>query len=499
MVAGRVDLTWGPLEFHRNSLTFLQVRRIWASCGLVGISPPFPFLLHDMQEAMKKSRRLCATVIDTMGRELMIRGQWQANDQGYPWVLGRNEIKAGQRINLTTREDAVADESTLPIMYSKFTQMAQPGDIISIARYLVSGAEDSSLYCTVAEVTGQDVWCVAQNSAVLEGLLCVFHAERSHGGELHNVQNELPLLSDWDKHCIEQLGQEFEIDFINLSYTRTGADVVEARKFLQSIGMGSTKILAKLETRQALINFQGILSEADGIVISRGNLGLDVDPEKMALVQKTLTQACNLVGKPVIITRVVDTMVNTPRPTRAEATDVANAVLDGVDGILLGAETLRGKYPVDTVKTVTSIARAAEDVFDHNSHYEYLMEAAWEAVQQSHENKGSRDDLASQMVNNGNPSDSPHNRPRGDLNSTLNAMAHFSMVASNVNLHGMAKEMAQQNNLVTTGPKNTPYLSKLESIASSAVRAADKVGAKLIVGESSPLSTANVIKINHDP
>lgn len=109
MVAGRVDLTWGPLEFHRNSLAFLQ-------------------------EAMKRSRRLCATVIDTMGRELMIRGQWQANDQGYPWVLGRNEIKTGQRINLTTREDAVADESTLPIMYPKFTQMAQPGDTISIAR-----------------------------------------------------------------------------------------------------------------------------------------------------------------------------------------------------------------------------------------------------------------------------------------------------------------------------------------------------------------------------
>lgn len=334
------------------------------------------------------------------------------------------------------------------------------------------------MYCIVEEVTGQDVFCIAQNSAVLEGLLCVFHAERSHGGDLLNVQNELPLLSDWDKHCIQQLGQEFEIDFINLSYTRTGADVVEARKFLHSIGMGSTKILAKVETRQSLLNFQGILSEADGIVISRGNLGLDVDPEKMALVQKTLTQACNLVGKPVIITRVVDTMVNTPRPTRAEATDVANAVLDGVDGILLGAETLRGKYPIDTVKTVTSIARAAEDVFDHTSHYEYLMEAAWEAVEQSRgtRNFASGDDLASQMINNGTPADSPHVRPRGEaaLNSTLSAMAKYSVVASHANLQGMAKEMALQNNL-SSEPKQTPYLSKLESIASSAVRAADKV------------------------
>ena len=189
-------------------------------------------------------------------------------------------------------------------------------------------------------------------------------------------------------------------------------------RFLDSIGCSTTRILAKIETRQALLNLNGILQQADGIIMSRGSLGLDCPPEKMAMVQKTLvqvrsvcvcacacvcmcvlvnvccthmhthmdcppekmgmvqkmlvqmrsvvvayieharthihththihtythanTQSCNLTGKPVLITRVVDTMQNSPRPTRAEATDVANAVLDGVDGILLGAETLRG-------------------------------------------------------------------------------------------------------------------------------------------------------------
>ena len=144
-------------------------------------------------------------------------------------------------------------------------------------------------------------------------------------------------------------------------------------RFLDSIGCSTTRILAKIETRQALLNLNGILQQADGIIMSRGSLGLDCPPEKMGMVQKMLvqmrsvvvayieharthihththihtythanTQSCNLTGKPVLITRVVDTMQNSPRPTRAEATDVANAVLDGVDGILLGAETLRG-------------------------------------------------------------------------------------------------------------------------------------------------------------
>ncbi len=132
MVSSRVDLTWGPLEFHRNSLNMLQVPM--CAPGFRGRGGNGGDILLFTQEAMKRTRRLCATAIDTMGRELMIRGQWQANDQGYPWVLGRNEIKVGQRIVITTREDAVADENTLPIMYPKFTAMTQPGDTVYIAR-----------------------------------------------------------------------------------------------------------------------------------------------------------------------------------------------------------------------------------------------------------------------------------------------------------------------------------------------------------------------------
>jgi len=172
-------------------------------------------------------------------------------------------------------------------------------------------------------------------------------------------------------------------------------------------------VIAKVETRQALLAFRSILSAADGVMLSRGNLGLDCLPEKMATIQKNATLTCNMVGreglarvegrgwashpahlranppplilhplqvgKVCILTRICDTMVNAPRPTRAEATDVANAVLDGVDALLLGAETLRGCNPVTTVQTVLACCQAAEAVFDHAHHFEYLMREAQKA------------------------------------------------------------------------------------------------------------------------
>ena len=269
----------------------------------------------------------------------------------------------------------------LPLSYAGLTTMASPGDAIVLGRYLATGAEETSVYLTVAAVDGDAISCVASNAASLGGLLTVFHTERSEDG-LANMQNDLPVLCPEDKQMISALASEFEIDFVSLSFTRSGDDVASARDFLDAVPAGAcstTKILAKLETRQSLFNFAEIASTADGVILSRGNLGLDVLPEKMALCQKAVALACNRLGKPALMTRVVDTMVSAPRPTRAEATDVANAVLDGVDGILLGAETLRGKHPVASVSTVLAICRQAEAVFDHSRHFEQLMSEALDA------------------------------------------------------------------------------------------------------------------------
>ena len=294
------DLTWGPLEYHRRSL-------------------------DNLQEAMRRTRKLCAIVVDTLGRELMVRRPFRIDPDGWPNQVGQEiSVAAGSRLTLTTR-DVEAGPGILPVTYPKFAAMMEPGDDVYIGRYLVSGADRASLYLQVVEVVGgTDVVCVAKNEALLDGLLTVFHVERS-SDELLNAQNDLPLLSEYDKECLAALSAEYEIDFVSLSYTRNVNDVMEARDFLDSIGLNATRVFAKVESRQALLAFRGILAEADGIIISRGNLGLDCVPEKMALIQKTLVQSCNLIGKPCVITRVVDTMAVTPRPTRAEATDVANA------------------------------------------------------------------------------------------------------------------------------------------------------------------------------
>merc|ERR1712032_514306 len=141
--------------------------------------------------------------------------------------------------------------------------------------------------------------------------------------------------------------------------------IIEARQALDALGLSSAKIMAKVESKKALSNFESILSAADGIIISRGNLGIDVDVEMFPMLQKALIQACNAAGKPVLTTRVVDSMCLSPRPTRAESTDISNMVLDGVDGVVLGAETLRGLFPVLSVKTVLCCAKEAEQIFDN--------------------------------------------------------------------------------------------------------------------------------------
>ena len=226
------------------------------------------------------------------------------------------------------------------------------------------------------DVTPTDVVCEVQNKARLEGLLTIWHIERVPYGPISNKQNELPLLTDEDTKAIRELAAEFEIDFISLSHSREAEDIDDARDFMKSVGSPSTKIIAKVETKYALTRFKDILNKADGLMISRANLGLDVPAEKIALIQKNMISWCNLLGKPCIVTRVVDTMIHSPRPTRAEATDCANIILDGADGYVLGAETLRGKFPVETVTTVLDIGRMAEQQFDHNRHYDYLMDVS---------------------------------------------------------------------------------------------------------------------------
>ncbi|KAL3153441.1 hypothetical protein ABBQ38_011776 [Trebouxia sp. C0009 RCD-2024] len=448
----RCDLTWGTLDYHKRSL-------------------------QNLNEAMRRTRKLCAVMLDTTGREIMVMREHQIDEKGWPEHVHDMQVTEGQKLTITQNPEAKASNEVLPVSYPKFTTMVQTGDTIFIGRYLVTGSEDSSLYVTVDDIQGDDVICTAANHANLDGLVTIFHTERSPD-MLNNVQNDLPIMTSDDKSCIKGVAAEFEIDFISLSFTRSGEDVQAAREFLDSIHMQTTKLIAKCETRQSLFNFKAIAQEADAVMLSRGNLGLDVLPEKMALVQKHVIQQCNLLGKPVIVTRVVDTMVTSPRPTRAEATDVANAVLDGVDCIMLGAETLRGKHPVATVETILHICKQAEKVFDHNYHFETLMREAMDA------------DEHPDMLDF---SDAADGLARTTSNVSFNSEMHHSRQPGHGSNGGMFPSQYFGSTPKLGQRSSSPVMSKLESIASSAVRAADKVQAALIIVYTHTGHTASLV------
>eukprot|EP01018_Ginkgo_biloba_P004256 Gb_29464 [translate_table: standard] len=198
---------------------------------------------------------------------------------------------------------------------------------------------------------------------------------------ISQVHIDLPTLSDTDKQVIATWGVRNSIDFVSLSYTRHAEDVRQTRAHLGKLGnLRQTQIFAKIENKEGLEHFDEILQEADGIILSRGNLGIDLPLEKVFLFQKAAVYKCNMAGKPAVITRVVDSMTNNLRPTRAEATDVANAVLDGTDAILLGAETVRGLYPVETISMVGKICAEAEKVFNQAVYFKKTVKYVGEPM-----------------------------------------------------------------------------------------------------------------------
>lgn len=448
----RVDLTWAPIEYHRISM-------------------------QNLQEAMRRTRRLCAVMLDSLGRELMVKRKYGVDENGWPGIFDQLRVESGQRITITADASAECTNTVFPVTYAKFPAMAQAGDSIFVGRYLVTGADDSSLYLEVTEVTATEVICEAKNNAVLDGLLTIFHVERSTD-TVSNLQNDLPCLTDFDRQAIQILASEFEVDFVSLSYCRDIGDIDEAREFLASIGADHTKLIAKCETRQSLMNFRSIAHAADGIIISRGNLGLDVQADKMAMVQKAMCSTCAILGKPAIITRVCDSMIGIPRPTRAEATDIANAVLDGVDGILLGAETYRGKYGLDCVRVTVAICREAEAVFDHHNHFEHL---AIESEYTLLATDTSQADGMGQATGGGADPEVPRAKlGRSPSGSSLMSEANIGYAFSSAALNSLAR--TQSNVTIPGGAHPTISLStKLESVAAAAVKTADKVGAALIV------------------
>ncbi|XP_028116742.1 pyruvate kinase 1, cytosolic-like [Camellia sinensis] len=338
MSVARFDFSLGDPEYHQETL-------------------------ENLRAAVKATNKLCAVMLDTVGPELQVVNT----------IEKTISLEEDGKVVLTPHNGQEASPEVLPINFSGLAKAVKKGDTIFIGQYLFTGSETTSVWLEVDEVNGEDVVCVIKNTATLAGSLFTLHASQIH--------IDLPTLSEKDKEVISTWGVKNKIDFLSLSYTRHAEDVREAREFLAKHGdLSQTQIFAKIENVEGLTHFDEILQEADGIILSRGNLGIDLPPEKVFLFQKAAVYKCNMAGKPAVVTRVVDSMTGNLRPTRAEATDVANAVLDGSDAILLGAETLRGLYPIETISIVKKICAEAEKVFNQDLYFKKTVKYVGEPM-----------------------------------------------------------------------------------------------------------------------
>ena len=200
-----------------------------------------------------------------------------------------------------------------------------------------------------------DIECVAVNSGTLSS---------RKGVNIPGLRVNLPYMSEKDISDIE-FGIENDVDFIAASFTQRADDIIQIKKLLEK-HKSKIGIIAKIENQEGLDNIDEILEEADGIMVARGDLGVEVEPQKIPHLQKRLIKKANLAGKPVITaTQMLESMTHNLRPTRAEVTDVANAILDGTSAVMLSGETAAGEYPVETVAMMTSIANSIEETLDY--------------------------------------------------------------------------------------------------------------------------------------
>jgi pyruvate kinase len=254
---------------------------------------------------------------------------------------GKIRLAPGQTVTLTPRP-IVGDEKTISVNRRSFTRWVKKAHTILLG--------DGEIELEATRVAGDRVDC----RVVVGGEL------GSHKGiHFPHSRLDLPALTSRDRRDLE-FGVEHGVDLVALSFVTGADDILRARRALRKAG-GSAPIIAKIERHEALDHLDSILEVVDGIMVARGDLGLSIPPEKVPWVQKTIIGKANRLGKPVITaTQMLKSMVDYHRPTRAEVTDIANAVLDGTDALMLSEETATGKYPVDAVETMSRIALETE-------------------------------------------------------------------------------------------------------------------------------------------
>jgi pyruvate kinase len=257
------------------------------------------------------------------------------------------ELKTDASLTLTT-EQIKGDASRISVSYKDLTQDLKPDSRILI--------DDGLIELQVETIEGTEIHCRVLNGGLVKS---------RKGVNLPGIHTSLPGVTERDVMHIE-FGIEQDIDIIAASFVRKASDIVEIRRLLEERGASHIQIISKIENQEGVDNLDAILEVSDGLMVARGDLGVEIPVEDVPIIQKQMIRKGNAVGKPIITaTHMLDSMQYNPRPTRAEASDVANAVYDGTDVLMLSGETAAGKYPLEAVRMMAGIAANIEEVLPY--------------------------------------------------------------------------------------------------------------------------------------
>ncbi len=312
MNVARMNFSHGTHEEHKKRIdTFKKIRE---ELGL-----PLPLLL------------------DTKGPKIRI-GNFKD---------GEITLKQGDSFTLVN-DDIIGDSSRVSVDYKALYKDVKKG-----GRVLIN---DGLVELEIKDIKGRDIYCTVLNGDVISN---------HKGVNVPDAKIHLPALTEKDIDDIK-FGIENEVDFIAASFVRKASDIVEIKKVLEKFGGRDIKVIAKIENREGIQNIDEILKVSDGIMVARGDMGVEIPVEEVPIVQKRLIEKCFRNGKPVITaTQMLDSMIRNPRPTRAEASDVANAIYDGTSAIMLSGETASGKYPIESIEVMAKIAEKAENSMNY--------------------------------------------------------------------------------------------------------------------------------------
>ncbi len=278
-----------------------------------------------------------ATMLDTKGPEIRLKN----------FENGFAQLIKGQLFTLTTK-DILGDATICSITYPDLPKDVSVGDHILM--------DDGLISLKITSITDTDIACLVENDGIIKDKKSI---------NLPGIRLSVSYISEKDKEDF-LFGIKHNFDFLACSFVRSADDILQVRTLLKENGCDTMRIISKIENDEGIRNIDEIIEVSDGIMIARGDMGVEIDFTQIPMIQKQLISKCYTSGKPAITaTQMLESMVTNPRPTRAETTDVANAVYDGTSAIMLSGETASGKYPVEAVSTMSNIAKRAEESIDY--------------------------------------------------------------------------------------------------------------------------------------